>query len=79
MNKQKKIEILQKIIQIDSVNANETEVANYISSLFSKFPDVEIQKITYAPHRDNLVLTIGKNNGPMLGSLDIWMSLHQEI
>ncbi|KRN06935.1 acetylornithine deacetylase succinyl-diaminopimelate desuccinylase-like protein [Liquorilactobacillus sucicola DSM 21376 = JCM 15457] len=67
MNKQKKIEILQKIIQIDSVNANETEVANYISSLFSKFPDVEIQKITYAPHRDNLVLTIGKNNGPMLG------------
>ncbi|WP_057737157.1 ArgE/DapE family deacylase [Liquorilactobacillus uvarum] len=67
MNDQKKIEILQKIIQINSVNSNETQVADYISSLFSKFPEVDIQKIAYAPNRDNLVLTIGKNKGPMLG------------
>ncbi|WP_057745334.1 ArgE/DapE family deacylase [Liquorilactobacillus capillatus] len=67
MKTQKKIEILQKMIQINSVNNNETQVADYISSLFSPYPDVDIQKINYAPNRDNLVLTIGKNKGPILG------------
>lgn len=67
MKNQKKIEILQKIIQIKSVNDNESEVADYISSLFSRFPETNIQKVTYAPNRDNLVITIGKNQGPMLG------------
>lgn len=67
MQQQEKIEILKKIISIRSVNGNEAAVAEYIASLFKKYTQVKIQKVTYAPGRDNLVVTIGTPTGKMLG------------
>lgn len=66
MDKKTKIEILKNILAIESVNVNETAVADYIASLFTNYQDVSIEKIAYAPNRDNLVITIG-NSGPVLG------------
>ncbi|KRN30685.1 ArgE/DapE family deacylase [Liquorilactobacillus mali] len=66
MDKKAKIEILKKILAIESVNDNETEVADYIASLFANYSTAKIEKVSYAPHRDNLVITIG-NSGPILG------------
>ncbi|GBD66372.1 ArgE/DapE family deacylase [Tetragenococcus halophilus] len=62
MDKEKQIEILANLIAIDSVDDNEAKVANYIASLFEPYndrEDVDIQRVTYAPNRDNLVVTIG--------------------
>ena len=67
MTPQDKIAILQHLIQIQSVNANETAVADYIASLFAPYPQAEIVKVPFAPGRDNLVVTIGNPAGPMLG------------
>lgn len=66
MTPQAKIEILQHLIQIPSVNDHEAQVADYIASLFEPYPQAKIEKVTYAPGRDNLVVTIG-NAGPQLG------------
>lgn len=74
MNKNAKIEILQKIIQIPSVNDNETAVADYIISLFKQYPQVKIEKLTYAPNRDNLIITMGAPTGPtfaLAGHMDV--------
>lgn len=63
MEKEKQIEILANLIAIDSVNDNEAKVADYITSLFEPYKDredVDIKRVTYAPNRDNLVVTIGK-------------------
>ncbi|WP_341779760.1 ArgE/DapE family deacylase [Levilactobacillus sp. HBUAS70063] len=66
MTPQAKIEILQHLIQIPSVNDHEAQVADYIASLFAPYPQAQIEKVTYAPGRDNLVVTIGQD-GPQLG------------
>lgn len=66
MTPQAKIEILQHLIQIPSVNDHEAQVADYIASLFTPYPQAQIEKVTYAPGRDNLVVTIGQD-GPQLG------------
>ncbi|MBN7274753.1 ArgE/DapE family deacylase [Ligilactobacillus pobuzihii] len=63
MNKNEKIEILSSLIEIDSVNSNESKVADYISSLFEKYKNqVNIERVEYSPGRDNLVITIGKSD-----------------
>lgn len=64
MEKQKQIDILAKLISIKSVNDNEGEVADYIESLFTPYQDqgVQIDRIQYAPGRDNLVVTIGSGD-----------------
>lgn len=66
MTPQAKIAILQHLIQIPSVNDHEAQVADYIASLFAPYPQAEIEKVTYADGRDNLVVTIG-HEGPQLG------------
>ena len=66
MDKKTKIEILKNILAIESVNDNEAAVADYIASLFTDYPDIKIEKVPYAPNRDNLVITVG-NSGPILG------------
>ncbi|WP_203642082.1 ArgE/DapE family deacylase [Levilactobacillus andaensis] len=65
MTPQTKIEILQHIIQIPSVNDNETAVADYIASLFAPYPQAKVEKVPFAENRDNLVVTIGE--GPQIG------------
>lgn len=67
MTPAQKIEILQQLIQIPSVNAHEAEVADYLASLFAPYPQAKVERLTYAPGRDNLVVTIGDPTGPLLG------------
>lgn len=67
MTPQAKIEILQHLIQIPSVNAHEADVADYLASLFAPYPQAQVERLTYAPGRDNLVVTIGNATGPRLG------------
>lgn len=67
MTPAKKIEILQKLIQIKSVNDHETDVADYIASLFASYPQAKVEKVPFAENRDNLVVTIGNPDGPMIG------------
>lgn len=67
MTPQQKIEILQTLIHIKSVNAHETDVADYLASLFAPYPQAQIEKVLFAPGRDNLVVTIGNPAGPQLG------------
>ncbi len=63
-----KIAILQKLIQIKSVNGNEAAVARYIASLFAPYEHrAKVEAVTYAPDRDNLVVTIGDPEGRQLG------------
>ena len=58
MTPQQKIEILQTLIHIKSVNAHETDVADYLASLFAPYPQAQIEKVPFAPGRDNLVVTL---------------------
>lgn len=75
MEDAEKISILQKLIQIKSVNDNEAEVADYIESLFEPYKDrAKVEHLTYAPGRDNLVVTIGDENGKRLG-----LSGHEDV
>lgn len=67
MEDQQKIAILKNLIRIRSVNGNEAAVAEYLASLFRKYPAAKIEKINYSPGRDNLVVTIGGTAGKMLG------------
>nr|WP_218043497.1 ArgE/DapE family deacylase [Lentilactobacillus dabitei] len=62
VEKQKQIDILSNLIAIQSVNNHEDQVADYISSLFEPYKSqgVKIERVTYAPHRDSLIVTIGK-------------------
>lgn len=75
MDKDKQIAILSKLISIKSVNDNEAEVADYIESLFKPYEDqgVQIDRVQYAPGRDNLVVTIGSGDR-MLG-----LSGHEDV
>lgn len=67
MTPQAKIAILQKLIQIPSVNDHEAAVADYLTTLFAPYPQATVERLTYAPDRDNLVVTIGQSTGPRLG------------
>lgn len=64
MTKEEQLAVLKKIISIQSVNQNEAEVADYIASLFKSYEgnNVKIEKVNYAPGRDNLVVTIGSGD-----------------
>ncbi|WP_251547718.1 ArgE/DapE family deacylase [Limosilactobacillus caecicola] len=68
MTKEEQLNVLKKIISIQTVNQNEAELADYIASLFAPYvgKNVNIEKVNYAPGRDNLVVTIG-NGGKVLG------------
>jgi succinyl-diaminopimelate desuccinylase len=66
MKEQAKIEILQKLISIKTVNNNEAEAADYLASLFEPYSNAKVERLTYAPNRDNLIVTIGET-GPILG------------
>ncbi|MGN1284893.1 MAG: ArgE/DapE family deacylase [Candidatus Limosilactobacillus intestinavium] len=68
MTKEEQLNVLKKIISIQTVNQNEAELADYIASLFQPYvgDNVKVEKVNYAPGRDNLVVTIG-NGGKVLG------------
>ena len=51
MNDQKKIQVLQDVIRIPSVNGKEAEVASYLSKLFIDY-SIESERVPYCPGRD---------------------------
>lgn len=65
MDKKRALKILSELIAIDSANDHESLVADYLTNLFKNYP-VKVERVTYAPGRDNLVITMG-NHGPLLG------------
>lgn len=66
MKDQKKIQVLQDVIRIPSVNGKEAEVASYLSKLFIDY-SIESERVPYCPGRDNLVVTISTGHGKVLG------------
>ncbi|MQS75196.1 ArgE/DapE family deacylase [Companilactobacillus halodurans] len=86
MKREEKLEILSNLIAIDTVNDNEAKVADYISSLFAPYKNkgVSIDRVSYSPGRDNLVVTIGDSKKTLgftghedvvsTGDLDSWDS-----
>lgn len=59
MEKKEKIKILQDLIQINSVNGNELEVAEYLHKLFAK-SNLESKIDEFGDRRANLVLDVGQ-------------------
>lgn len=66
MENKDKIQILKDIININSTNGNEEEVANYLENLLKKY-NIDSEKILYSENRSNLVSTLGKKGGKVLG------------
>lgn len=65
MDQEAELSVLKHLIAIPSVNDHEADVADYIASLFDGKPGVKIEKVTYAPGRDNLVVTVGDGERPL--------------
>ena len=59
MEEKEKIKILQDLIQINSVNGNELEVAEYLHKLFAK-SNLESKVDEFGDRRANLVLDVGQ-------------------
>lgn len=72
---EKYIDILRDLIQIESVNDNEKEVAEYIEKLFKDYDNVETQIIDSYPNRSNILVKVkGKEKGKIFafsGHLDV--------
>ncbi|MBC1376379.1 ArgE/DapE family deacylase [Listeria sp. FSL L7-0091] len=73
MERQRKIQILKDIVNINSTNGNEEEVANYLQKLFAAY-GIESEKVQYDVNRASLVSEIGSNDGKVLafsGHMDV--------
>lgn len=68
MEDSEQIKILQQLIQINSVNGNEAEVATYIQKLFAAH-GISAKQIPYADGRSNLVAEIGDPTSDKVFSL----------
>lgn len=72
---EKYIDILRDLIQIESVNDNEKEVAEYIENLFKDYDNVETQIIDSYPNRSNILVKVkGKEKDKIFsfsGHLDV--------
>jgi succinyl-diaminopimelate desuccinylase len=66
MEKEAKIQILQDIVRIKSVNGNEEAVAKYFQELLAKYA-IDSTLVPYAPHRSSLVATLAHESGKVLG------------
>lgn len=67
MDQQEKIKLLQRIVQMETVNDHESLVADYLATLFQPYPNVEMTRVRYKSGRDNLVVTIGTDHHRQLG------------
>ncbi|EAD8167983.1 ArgE/DapE family deacylase [Listeria monocytogenes] len=73
MDRQKKIQILKDMVNIDSTNGHEEQVANYLQKLFAEY-GIESEKVQYDVDRASLVSEIGSNDGKVLafsGHMDV--------
>ncbi|HDT2102647.1 TPA: ArgE/DapE family deacylase [Listeria innocua] len=73
MERERKIQILKDIVNIDSTNGHEEQVANYLQKLFAEY-GIESKKVQYDVDRASLVSEIGSNDGKFLafsGHMDV--------
>lgn len=74
MNKEERIKHLQEVIQIQSENDNEIEVAKYYQNLLKEY-GIDSQLVEYSPTRSNLIAEIkGEEPGKVLifnGHMDV--------
>ncbi|EPC4997991.1 ArgE/DapE family deacylase [Listeria innocua] len=73
MERERKIQILKDIVNIDSTNGHEEQVANYLQKLFAEY-GIESKKMQYDVDRASLVSEIGSNDGKVLafsGHMDV--------
>ncbi|EAF1783374.1 ArgE/DapE family deacylase [Listeria monocytogenes] len=73
MERERKIQILKDIVNIDSTNGHEEQVANYLQKLFAVY-GIESEKVQYDVDRASLVSEIGSNDGKVLafsGHMDV--------
>ncbi|HAC3175695.1 TPA_asm: ArgE/DapE family deacylase [Listeria innocua] len=73
MERDRKIQILKDIVNIDSTNGHEEQVANYLQKLFADY-GIESEKVQYDVDRASLVSEIGSNDGKVLafsGHMDV--------
>ncbi|EKY4026436.1 ArgE/DapE family deacylase [Listeria innocua] len=73
MERERKIQILKDIVNIDSTNGHEAQVANYLQKLFAEY-GIESKKVQYDVDRASLVSEIGSNDGKVLafsGHMDV--------
>lgn len=68
MDEHKKIQILQHLIQINSVNGNEAAVADYIQQLFTAH-GITAKQVPYTSGRSNLIAEIGDSTSDKVFSL----------
>ena len=72
MENDEKIKLLQKLIQIDTVNGNEKDEASYIKRTLEDH-HISCELVPFAPNRTNLIAEIGDEKGSVLalsGHLD---------
>ncbi|EJF6552493.1 ArgE/DapE family deacylase [Listeria monocytogenes] len=73
MDQQKKIQILKDLVNIDSTNGHEEQVANYLQKLLAEH-GIESEKVQYDVDRASLVSEIGSSNKKVLafsGHMDV--------
>ncbi len=66
MNKAEKLAILDDLIRLETVNGHEKQVADYLQALFTAHK-IHTELHAYAPDRVNLIATLAKGDGPILG------------
>lgn len=73
MDQQKKIQILKDMVNIDSTNGHEEQVANYLQKLLAEY-GIESEKVQYDEDRASLVSEIGSSDEQVLafsGHMDV--------
>ncbi|EAE9299586.1 ArgE/DapE family deacylase [Listeria monocytogenes] len=73
MERQRKIQILKDIVNIDSTNGHEEQVANYLQKLLAEH-GIESEKVKYDVDRASLVSEIGSSDKKVLafsGHMDV--------
>ncbi|ENI8404848.1 ArgE/DapE family deacylase [Listeria monocytogenes] len=68
MERQRKIQILKDIVNIDSTNGHEEQVANYLQKLLAEH-GIESEKVQYDVDRASLVSKIGSSDEKVLAFL----------
>ena len=66
MDKAQRLSVLDDLIKLETVNCDEEKVANYLKELFEK-NGIETELNKYDENRYNLIATIKKGDGPILG------------
>jgi len=66
MDKEQRLSILDDLIKLQTVNGHEEKVANYLKDLFEQ-NGIKAELNKYADERYNLIATIKKGDGPILG------------